>query len=148
MNPTIVLPGNGSVMHAFGEEVIVHLDGAQTGGKLTLWTAIAPPGGGPPPHYHLNEDELLLVQEGKMEFFHDNRWDEVEPGGAAFMPRKSVHTFKNTGNVPSRMLVITGPSGFEAFFARCSQEFAKEGGPDMQRVLAICAEHGIHFVSA
>jgi hypothetical protein len=29
--------------------------------------------------------------------------------------------------------------------ARCQEEFQKPGGPDMERVLAISAEHGIHF---
>jgi hypothetical protein len=43
-----------ATLHAFCEEVIVHLAGAQTGGKIA-------PGGDPPPHYHLNEDELFLV---------------------------------------------------------------------------------------
>jgi hypothetical protein len=50
-----------ATLHAFCEEVIVHLAGAQTGGKIALWTEITPPGGRPRPHYHLNEDELSLV---------------------------------------------------------------------------------------
>jgi hypothetical protein len=48
-------------LHAFCEEVIVHLAGAQTGGKIALWTEITPPGGRLLPHYHLNEDEFFLV---------------------------------------------------------------------------------------
>jgi len=59
--PVILARGEGDTLHAFGEEVIVHLAGAQTGGKIALWTEITPPGGGPPPHYHLNEDELFFV---------------------------------------------------------------------------------------
>jgi quercetin dioxygenase-like cupin family protein len=88
--PVILARGEGDTLHAFGEEVIVHLAGAQTGGKIALWTEITPPGGGPPPHYHLNEDELLLVQQGKMGFLHDNQWHEVGPGGVVFMPRKTI----------------------------------------------------------
>jgi hypothetical protein len=38
------------------------------------------------------------------------------------------------------------PSGFETFFARCAEEYAKPGSPDMGRIAAISAEHGIHFV--
>jgi len=45
------------VLHAFGVEVIIHLDGEHTDGKLTMWTEITLPGSGAPPHYHLNEDE-------------------------------------------------------------------------------------------
>jgi hypothetical protein len=45
----------------FAKKVIVHLAGAQTGGKIALWTEITPPGGRLPPRYHLNEDEFFLV---------------------------------------------------------------------------------------
>ena len=44
------------------------------------------------------------------------------------------------------MLIQTSPSGFEKFFAEAAEEFAKPGGPDMQRVVQIAEAHGIHFV--
>jgi quercetin dioxygenase-like cupin family protein len=134
------------VLKAFGEEVVVHLDGARTGGAQTLWTEVTAPGGGPPPHYHQNEDETFYVQEGRVSFFAAGQWREVPSGSAVYAPRGSVHTFKNVGEEPLRMLVSTSPSGFEKFFARCADEFAKPGGPDMERIIAISAEHGIHFV--
>jgi hypothetical protein len=62
------------------------------------------------------------------------------------MPQGVVHTFKNAGPTALRMLVSTSPSGFETFFARCAEEFANPGGPNMERIFAISAEHGIHFV--
>ena len=136
------------MLRAFGEEALIHLGGEQTGGKLTVWTEITPPGGGPPPHYHTEEDELFHVLEGRVEFFADDASREVAPGGSVFMPRGVVHAFRNAGTTPSRMLLTTTPSGFEIYFARCAEEFAKPGGPDMPRVIEISAEHGIHFVPA
>jgi hypothetical protein len=62
------------------------------------------------------------------------------------MPRGVVHTFKNVGDRPSRVLIMTTSSGFEKFFARCAEEFAKPGGPNMPRIIEIGVEHGIHFV--
>jgi quercetin dioxygenase-like cupin family protein len=144
--PTIRLAGQGRVVRAFGDEVILHLEAKDTGGTLSLWTNITPPGGGPPPHYHLNEDEWFVVQEGRVSFFVDGQWREVQAGGVVFAPRGSVHTFKNVGHQPSRMIVSTSPAGFETFFSRCGEEFAKPGGPDMERIVEISAEHGIHFV--
>jgi quercetin dioxygenase-like cupin family protein len=146
--PTITLPGQGRGLRAFGDEVIMHLEGEQTGGTLSLWTEITPPGGGPPPHYHLNEDECFVVQEGRVSFLADGQWQEVKAGGAVFAPRGSVHTFKNVGDQPSRMMVSTSPAGFETFFSRCAEEFAKPGGPNMERIVEISAEHGIHYVQA
>ena len=43
------------------------------------------------------------------------------------------------------MLIHTAPSGFETFFARCAEEFAKPNPPDMSRIVEISAEHGIHY---
>lgn len=136
------------VLRAFGEEVIILLDGERTGGKLTAWTEITPPGGGPPPHYHSVEDETFHVLEGRVAFLLDGEWREIAPGGSAFMPRGVIHTFKNVGDQPSRMLITTMPSGFEKFFARCAEEFAKPSGPDMPSIVQIGVEHGIHFLQA
>lgn len=144
---TVVPVGQGRVLRAFGEEVHLFLTGEETGGRQTLWSEITPPGGGPPPHYHANEDETFFVLEGRASFFRDGRWEEVAPGSVAFMPRGVVHTFKNVGPGSLRMLVSTSPSGFERFFARCAEEFAQAGGPDMERIVAIGVEHGIHFLS-
>jgi hypothetical protein len=44
------------------------------------------------------------------------------------------------------MLISTAPSGIEKFFARCAEEFAKAGGPDMPLINEIGADYGIHFV--
>jgi quercetin dioxygenase-like cupin family protein len=143
---TVVPQEEGRVLRAFGEEVIILLDGERTGGKLTAWTEITPPGGGPPAHYHSVEDETFHVIEGRVAFLVDGQWREVTAGGSAFMPHGVIHTFKNVGDEPSRMMITTMPAGFEKFFARCAEEFAKPGGPDMPRIIGIGAEHGIHFL--
>lgn len=142
----IVEPGRGRVLHAFGEEVTILLDSEQTGGRLTMWLESTPPDGGPPPHFHINDDETFHVLEGQVAFFQNSAWHEVGPGGSAFVPRGQLHTFKNVGEENSRMLLSTAPAGFDVFFTRCAEEWAKPGGPDMARVFEIAAEHGIHFV--
>ena len=89
-----------------------------------------------------------MVQEGRVSFLVDGQWQEVRAGGVVFAPRGSVHTFKNVGDKPSRMTVSTSPSGFETFFSRCAEEFAKADGPNMERIVEISAEHGIHYIQA
>lgn len=143
----VVPPGGGKVYRAFGEEALFHLTGAETGGRLCVFTETTPPGGGPPPHWHDNEDEWFVVLEGRVEFLIDGAWREAAPGSTVFVPRGAVHTFRNAGQTPLRMLIQTAPAGFDTFFRRCSEEFAKPGPPDMDRVMAISAEHGIHFVT-
>lgn len=144
--PAIVLPTEGKTLHAFGDEVTVHLGGAETGGQFTLFTDITPPEGGPPPHYHEHEDEWFLPLEGRVEFFLDGAWREVPTGSVVFVPRGTVHTFRNCGDTPSKMLTQTSPAGFEIFFERCAEEFTKAGPSDMGRIIEISAEHGIHYI--
>lgn len=145
--PVIAPPGSGQVIRAFGEEAEFLLTGAQTGERMTQWIETTPPGGGPPPHFHKNEDENFYVIEGSVEFFRDGQWTAAGPGAVVFMPRDEVHAFRNPGTTPLKMLITTMPSGFETFFGRCAEEFAKPGPPDMQRIVEISAEHGIHYVT-
>ena len=141
----IVLPEQAPKTFAFGDHCTFHLTGKETGGKYTLFSSVTPPGGGPPPHRHGNEDELFLVVDGRASFYHQGKWTEAPAGTSVFMPRNSIHTFKNVGETPLRLLVQTSPSGFETFMTRCAEEFNKPAGPDMKRILEISAEHGISF---
>ena len=143
--PVIIPADGGTTLHAFGEEVVVKLGGDQTRGSLGLWLNVTPPGGGPPPHYHLNEDELFLVQHGRVQFLVNGDWVEPGVGSTVYVPRGNVHAFRNVGDSSSRMWVLATPAGFETFFSRCAAEFARPGGPDMPRIVSISAEHGIHF---
>ncbi len=144
--PSLVPAGAGRVVHAFGEEVIFHLTGEETNGRLCVWTENVPPGGGPPPHLHMNEDEWFVVETGKFEFLVEGEWREVTPGGSLYIPRRAVHTFRNSGDATGRLLVSTTPAGFETFFSRCAEIFGSADGPDMERITTIAAEHGIHFI--
>jgi quercetin dioxygenase-like cupin family protein len=141
----VVPPTASKVMRAFGDEITIHLSGADTDGQYTMFTAVAPPGGGPPLHCHNKEDEWFLIQEGKAEFYKDGAWTEVPVGSVVFTPRGVVHAFRNAGKTPLRMLVHTAPAGFEEFFGKCAKEFAKPGPPDMARIVQIAEEHGIEF---
>lgn len=144
--PFVQPPAGGNVLHAFGEVVTIHLGGSETDGKFTLWTEVTPPGGGPPPHLHEREDEVFYVLEGRAEFLVDNEWRPAGSGAVAFLPRGSRHTFRNPGPGDLKMLVQTSPAGFEVFFGRCAEEFRRAGGPRMERLLEISAEHGIRFL--
>jgi quercetin dioxygenase-like cupin family protein len=144
--PSVVFPADAPVVTAFGDCATFHLTGAQTGGKYTMFTSITQPGGGPPPHKHDKEDEWFLVLEGRAEFFKDGEWLEVPVGSSVFMERGTFHTFRNAGDTPLKQIIQTSPSGFEVFFTRCAAEFEKPGGPDMQKIMAISAEHGISYL--
>lgn len=83
--------------------------------------------------------------EGQAQFFKDGQWHDAPTGTTVYTPRGVVHTFRNPTKAPLRMLVHTAPCGFETFFARCEAESKRPGPPDMQRIVQIAADHGIHF---
>jgi quercetin dioxygenase-like cupin family protein len=143
----IVPPDGGELVRAFGTEMLFHLTGKQTGARNAVATTTVPPHSpGPPPHYHEREDEIFVVQEGRMAFLIDGTWQEVPEGSTVFAPKMSVHSLRNVGDAPARVLTTMVPAGFEVFFARCAEEFAKPGAPDLARIVEISAEHGIHYV--
>jgi quercetin dioxygenase-like cupin family protein len=142
LSPIIVQPGAGKDLRAFGDIMTVMLGGEQTGNQLSILFDVTPPGGGPPLHVHHRDDEIMLVTEGRISYCVNGEWTEVAPGGVVYLPRDVPHCYRNVGDAPSRQWVISTPSGFEVFFSRCADEFAKAGGPDMGRIIEIVNEHG------
>ncbi len=93
----IVEPGAGQVLD-FGPTGVssVMLSGEQTGGTLAVILNTEVGEGGPPPHVHANEDELFLVVDGHYSFFAEGHWTDVGAGGVVYLPRGTVHTYRNT----------------------------------------------------
>ena len=80
-----------------------------------------------------------------MSFLREGAWHDVDRGGVVFMPKNSVHTFKNIGDTPSRVLIGTSRQGFENFCKRCGR--IRQTGRS-ERIEAFALENGIHYVAS
>ena len=144
----MVGPAEGSILKAFGDTMNIKLGQNQTGGSLTVCLDTTPPGSGPPPHRHRDDDELFLIVEGRYSFLANGEWVEAVPGSVVYARRGGVHAFKNIGDTPARMWIITTPCGFESFFEKSAAVFSEAGAgpPDLQRIISISSDHGIEYV--
>lgn len=144
MNVSIVGPDERPELNVLGNRMWLRLVGADTGGRLTIAEQMTPPGVGVPPHFHDREEETFHVISGEVEFGVEGTTYLAGPGSTVHIPRGVTHTFTARGTEPARMMVLLTPSGLEHMF----HDLAKlpEGPPDMDKVVAICAQAGVHFV--
>lgn len=141
--PVIRRAGGGRALeNPVGGDVVFKVWGEQTGGSLTAFETIAPPGEGPPLHTHASEDESLYVIAGEMRFKLGDELHAAPAGSFVFIPRGTPHTWQNVGEEPARMLIHFAPSGMERFF----EGFAAVDAPDGRDFETIGAAAGMDVV--
>lgn len=58
-----------------------------------------------PPHA-IQHSEFIFVREGTLLFEHDDKSEEIGPGGIIFVARGTMHTARNVGNGTATYLVV------------------------------------------
>lgn len=146
---THVPPGEGEAVWAVGDTYTFKGVSENTGGALALVEASIPPQSGPPPHLHHREDEAYYVLEGEIEVLDGDRTFVARSGSFVFIPRETVHRFKNIGTQTAKMLALAIPAGLEKFLREVGQP-AQEGqtapplGPEeAERTLAAAPRYGM-----
>jgi quercetin dioxygenase-like cupin family protein len=143
--------GEGESVWFLGDLFEVKLAGEDTGGAYSMVEETSPPQGGPPPHIQHNGDEALYVLEGEVEVLVGDRTTRAIAGSLAYyVPKGTLHTFKNIGTSPSRVLAIFSPGGFERFFLEAGEPASEgssppEGEPDVGRIVEIGQKYGLEI---
>jgi len=147
-----VPPDEGRAVHMSGDTYTFKAVSEDTGGALMLFDAYVPPQGGPPPHIHHREDEAFYLLEGVLEFqAGEDRTLTVGAGSFLFIPKGTVHRFKNVGEEDARMLVLFTPAGIEGLFfevGRPATEGSSPSPPDqaeIERLLAVSPKYGLEI---
>lgn len=60
---------------------------------------------------HYDQDELVVVVNGKLEFIIDDNTFIAECGKEVFIPAKSIHSIKNIGTGDSKIYYGYKPTG-------------------------------------
>jgi quercetin dioxygenase-like cupin family protein len=108
-DPTLPHVGIGSGTYT------ILLTGRDTAGRYTLIDMHVPPGGGPPPHRH-DFEEMFTVLEGTVTLTVRGETTVARAGETVNVPANAPHAFRNTGEVPARLLCLCAPAGQEEFF--------------------------------
>jgi len=141
----IVPPGAGQTIEGpVGGPLTFKVRGSESGGSLTAFENVIPPGEGPPMHVHATEDEAWYVIDGELRFSLDGTLHSATAGAFVFVPRGSPHCFQNVGSAPARLLVLFTPSGMERFFERFATLPAGRLDPESFRTAG--AEAGMDVV--
>ena len=122
------------------------LSGTQTDGSQAVFEDIVEPGVGPGRHIHHGQDETFFFLDGRFDVEVGGVLHHMQSGDVAFVPRGTVHAFKNVGDAPGRIRYVFSPAltveeMFRAFYA--AQE---AGGLTEQEMARIAPEHGQEFV--
>jgi quercetin dioxygenase-like cupin family protein len=147
-----ITPGEGERIWIVGDTMTFKATGESTGGGLLLFENLTAPGGGPPPHVHTREDEFFYVLDGAFEIRIGDEIHALRAGGFAFVPRGTVHNFRNTAETPSRILVGFTPSGIEGFFRESGRPATDDGPPppldedEIARTTAAAPKYGLEAV--
>jgi quercetin dioxygenase-like cupin family protein len=115
--PAIHVPaGEGRTVWVAGDTYTIKSGKESTNGSFALVEATVPPGAGPPPHIHAHEDEAYYMLSGELEVLAGEQTMVGRQGDFFFIPRGSVHRFRNTGLDVARLLFMFTPGGFEGYF--------------------------------
>jgi mannose-6-phosphate isomerase-like protein (cupin superfamily) len=141
----------GESLWVVGDTYTFKATADDTGGSLAFFDATVLPESGPPPHVHRDEDEFYYVLDGELEVLDRDRTFTARAGSFVFVPRGTLHNFRNRSAKPARLVVGITPAGFERFFFAVGQQAvpgaqAPPLGPEeMARTLELAPRFGLEI---
>ena len=125
----------------------------QTGGSFGVLQMQEKRGMEPPPHIHTREDEVFIIQTGKIEFTVSGTTYECGAGDVMFLPRNRVHHLKVITPVSDVMNILTPGNFINYFLEMCAeQELLPADSNEMpvapimfEKLIAIATRYGVRF---
>ena len=144
-------PGEGKALWVVGDTYTFKATAENTGGSLFIMEASVPPQGGPPPHIHHRTDEAFYMLEGELEMLSGEDIFVARAGSFVFIPKGTVHKFRNVGTESAKMLSIITPAGFEEFFEEIGQPAGEGTAPpitpeDIEEGIVVAPKYDIEIL--
>lgn len=152
----VVEPTGGETRLVAGHPITFKALDADTAGAYSLFETLTSVGQGTPLHVQRYDDEAWFVLEGTYEVRIGGAVHRLSRGGYALVPRGIPHAYRNGGDTPARLLILSSPAGIqERFFAEVGERVPAEGGPDtpaaaddpgdVERLVAAAEKYGIEL---
>ncbi len=77
-----------------------------TGEAIAVHETMQPAGTQPNLAHRIQHSELIVVQEGTLEFQHDGKAERAAPGSIIYVAFGTLHAVKNVGDGPAKYVVI------------------------------------------
>ncbi len=91
---------NGAVGHNIFKGTL------KTGEVIALHETVQPAGTVPNPVHRIQHSEVIVVEEGTLEFVHDGKAERAGVGSAIYVAFGTLHTLKNVGRGPAKYIVL------------------------------------------
>src|SRR6516162_3389383 len=121
------------------------LEATDTKGAVAMFEFTVPVGAKVPlPHSHERYDETIYGVEGVITFTVDGKAVDIGLGESCFIPRGAVHGFKNLKASDAKALAVVTPALIGPDFFKETAAIVNAGGPpDVEKVKAVMAKHGL-----
>ena len=150
----VAAPGGARSVCVSGWLLTFLATGDETGQRFSLTEVVGRRGhsAAPPPHVHTREEECFYVVDGAITCHVGDEAIHVPAGAFVVLPRGVPHRYE-LATEEARLLNLCVPAGFETFYRALSEPApeptlppAPEGPPDVARLLAAAAAHGVEIL--
>ncbi len=146
MQPTqtgsIVLPAEGRKLPG----ILFKVAASQAAGSFSMVEHPYQPGVLIPPHVHHAADQVTYVIEGEVGIRIGDDIFNAIAGAYIIKPRGIPHTHWNSTAYPARVMEITTPGEFEAFFDELGALLAAGGSRDVAALNETGERHATRFL--
>jgi quercetin dioxygenase-like cupin family protein len=77
-----------------------------TGESVAVHESMQPAGTVPNPAHRIQHSEVIVVEEGTLEFEHDGKAERAGAGSIIYVAFGTLHAVKNVGDGPAKYVVI------------------------------------------
>jgi len=77
-----------------------------TGETVGVHETMQPAGTAPNPAHRIHHSEVIVVEEGTLEFIHDGKTERANAGSIIYVAFGTLHQVKNVGDGPAKYVVI------------------------------------------